>query len=359
MSTPELPTAAAQPVASPPERLFMNPRAPLRIDIAAWVLMGLALAYVLEMHLLPALLGGLLAFELVHGLAPRITGRRLSGSRARMVVVALLATAVVGLLGLAVLGLIAYARSGGGNVSGLFHKMAEIIEAYRTAAPAWVLEYLPENAEEIRRSTVAWLRAHASDLQIIGTEAGRTVAHILIGMIIGAMVALQEAAPSGALRPLAESLRTRVGLLASSFRRVVFAQVRIAALNTFFTWLYLGVALPLFGIELPFLKTLIVVTFVCGLLPVLGNLISNTVIVVVSLNHSLGVAVASLSYLVLIHKLEYFLNARIIGSQIRTKAWEILLAMLAMEVAFGIPGVIAAPIFYAYLKDELTHRELI
>ncbi len=33
-----------------------------------------------------------------------------------------------------------------------------------------------------------------------------------------------------------------------------------------------------------------------------------------------------------------------------------LLAMLVMEAAFGIPGVIAAPIFYAYLKSELAAR---
>ena len=60
-----------------------------------------------------------------------------------------------------------------------------------------------------------------------------------------------------------------------------------------------------------------------------------------------------------IHKLEYFVNARIIGGQIHARAWELLLAMLVMDSAFGIPGVIAAPIYYAYVKDELSHRKLI
>jgi predicted PurR-regulated permease PerM len=62
---------------------------------------------------------------------------------------------------------------------------------------------------------------------------------------------------------------------------------------------------------------------------------------------------------VVIHKLEYFVNARIIGSRIRARAWELLTAMLVMEAAFGIPGLIAAPIYYAYVKDELTARRLI
>jgi predicted PurR-regulated permease PerM len=104
---------------------------------------------------------------------------------------------------------------------------------------------------------------------------------------------------------------------------------------------------------------MIVVTFIVGLLPVIGNLISNTVIVLVSFSVSPWVAVGSLIFLVVIHKLEYFLNARIIGTRIKAWAWELLLAMLVMEAWFGIPGVIAAPIYYAYVKDELEMRKLI
>ena len=47
----------------------------------------------------------------------------------------------------------------------------------------------------------------------------------------------------------------------------------------------------------------------------LGNLISNTVIVMVSLSVSLYVAIGSLVFLIAIHKLEYFINARIIGGR--------------------------------------------
>jgi len=98
---------------------------------------------------------------------------------------------------------------------------------------------------------------------------------------------------------------------------------------------------------------------VAGLIPVVGNLISNVVVVIVSLSVSPFVAVGSLLYLVAIHKLEYFLNAKMVGTQIEARAWELLLAMLAMEAAFGIPGLIAAPIYYAYLKDELSARRWI
>ncbi|MGH8560860.1 MAG: AI-2E family transporter, partial [Nevskiales bacterium] len=158
-------------------------------------------------------------------------------------------------------------------------------------------------------------------------------------------------------RPLTRALVERVTRLRTAFRNVVLAQVRIAAINATFTWLYLGVALPLLGVDLPLVKTMVAVTFVVGLLPVVGNLVSNTVIVIVSLSHSLLVAIASLAYLVVIHKLEYFLNARIIGGRIHAQAWELLLAMLMMEAAFGIPGLVAGPMYYAYLKDELKAKE--
>jgi predicted PurR-regulated permease PerM len=151
----------------------------------------------------------------------------------------------------------------------------------------------------------------------------------------------------------------RAARVGEAFRRIVFAQVRISALNTSLTAIYLVVILPLCGVHLPLIKTMIAVCFIAGLLPVVGNLISNSVIVIVSLSHSLYAALGALGFLVLIHKLEYFVNARIVGTQIRARAWELLIAMLTMEAAFGIAGVVAAPIYYAYLKDELKSRGLI
>ena len=48
-----------------------------------------------------------------------------------------------------------------------------------------------------------------------------------------------------------------------------------------------------------------------------------------------------------------------VGTQIEARAWELLRAMLLMEAAFGSTGLIAAPIYYAYLKNELSAQNLI
>ena len=334
----------------PPERSY---------DIAAWLLIGGALLLVLHLHLLPALLAGLLVYELVHLLAPRLKTVRIRQEQGKLAAVAILALGIVLLLTLAVVGILAFFHSEAGSLPTLLQKMADILESWRTVLPAWMVARLPEDVEALRKTAVAWLRAHAGVLPHAGAAAGRTLAHILIGLGIGALVALYDVQPSEALGPLAQALQERASRLGEAFRRVVFAQVRISAVNTILTALYLVVALPLVGMHLPLTKTMIAVTFVVGLLPVVGNLISNTIIVILSLSVSPSVAVASLVFLVVIHKLEYFLNAHLVGTQVHAHAWELLLAMVVMEAAFGIPGLIAAPIYYAYLKDELVSRKLV
>ena len=324
--------------------------------VGAWVLTGIALLLILVLHRLPSLLAGLLVYQLVHLLAPRLRISRLSDTRAKLIAIALLATLIVILLTVLSAGSLALMRSEGFSAAAMMQKMAEILEGSRHTMPAWIQDHLPSDAEAIKEHMIKWLREHAGELQTWGKNAGRAVAHVLIGMVIGAMISLREASDAADDGPLARALAERARRVSEAFRRVVFAQIRIAALNAFFTWLYLDVTLRLLGIKLPFATTMVGVTFLCGLLPVIGNLISNTIIFIISLSHSLHLAMASLMFLIVIHKLEYFLNARIVGGQIRAKAWELLLAMLSMEAAFGIAGVIAAPIYYAYLKDELVSQ---
>ena len=333
-----------------------------KYDIAAWILMGLMLFAMLVFHLLPALLSGLLVYELVHVITPKLNrhfSKVIPSDHTKFWVVGILAVIVVSLLALAGVAAMTFFRSESGSLTVLLAKMAQIIEDSRKILPDWFFEHLPADAMAFKERMTAWLRDHANSLQSVGTEAIRTTVHVLLGMIIGGLIAVREVVNMNYLKPFAQSLACRANLLSEAFRRFVFAQIRIATINAIFTGVYLAIVLPILGIHLPLIKTLIAITFLVGLIPVLGNLISNTIIVVVSLSHSVGVAIGSLIYLVVIHKLEYFLNARIVGGQIRAYAWEILIAMLLMEAMFGLIGVIAAPIYYAYIKLELRQRELV
>lgn len=332
---------------------------PSPYEVASWVLAGLALYAVLAFHLVEALLAGLLVYTVVHSAAPHLKAIGVQHRPGKIVILLLVFVLTILLISLGVFGLAHFLMGGSNSLPALMQKMADIIGTARVHFPEWARSYLPQDGKQIESQLAGWLRANAGLVQQWGENFGRVLLHILFGMIIGGFVALGEVASPVEPRPLARSLMERAALFSRAFRRVVFAQIRISAINTVLTAIYLAAILPAFGVHLPLLKTIIAVTFIAGLLPVIGNLISNTVIVIVSLSLSLYVAIASLAFLIIIHKLEYFLNAKIIGGHIHARIWEVLLAMLVMEAAFGIPGLIIAPIYYAYIKDELIERNLI
>ncbi|HXU44571.1 MAG TPA: AI-2E family transporter [Thermoanaerobaculia bacterium] len=354
--SPAKPKAAPAPTVPTAAKPLPRPSGP---EIAAWILAGVGLLLILKLHLLAALLGGLAVYELVHLIASKLRFLRSGRGTRKILAATLLAAVVVTVLILSVFGVVAFFRGGQGNLPALLGKMADVLDTSKDQLPPWLADQLPDNAEEIKNLSVAWLRTHAGDVKTFGADLGRTFLHVLVGMILGALVSLNETRGTPDRAPLAQALTERADRLGDAFRRIVFAQARISALNTALTALYLLVVLPLLGVHLPFTKTLLGITFVAGLLPVVGNLISNTVIVIVSLSYSLGAALGSMIFLLVIHKLEYFVNAKIIGTEIKASAWELLLAMLVMESAFGLSGVIAAPIYYAFLKTELTDRGLI
>lgn len=329
------------------------------IRLVSHVLSALALVLILYLHLLPALLAGLLVYELVHAMRP-LLGRRISGERARLLVVAVLGVLVVGLLTLLIVALIGFFRNEINNPAMLWEQqLMPLVEKARAQLPASLTNWLPDSVDELRVMALELTRKHALGLQNAGKETARVLVHIILGLVLGALVALNRTRPTHQVGPLAAALGERCHHLAAAFHSIVFAQIKISLINTAATGIFLLGVLPLMGIHVPLAKTLVVITFLVGLLPVIGNLISNTAVTIASLSVSIWVAAAALGFLIVIHKLEYFLNARIVGVQIRARAWELLVAMLAMEAAFGLAGLIAAPIYYAHLKRELEQHRLI
>jgi predicted PurR-regulated permease PerM len=328
------------------------------VRTASYILAGLALVGVLALHLLVPLLAGLLVHELVQSVAPSAQ-RFFRTKRAKVIVVALYSAAIIGAICGGVFALISFFRHDAQNLPRLLAKVSEILDHVRAGIPPFLAAYMPDDIAALQQSAIEWLRGHVAELQMIGTHTLVTLAETLIALVIGAALSLREVDPHATHGPLALALTARVERFATAFRRVALSQLSISFVNTCFLAAYLIVGLSLFDIRLPLTKTMIGITFVVGLLPIVGNLLSNSIVVIVSLGHSPAVAVASLVFLVVIHKLEYFLGARIVGSRIKSQIWELLLAMMAMEAMFGVPGLVAAPIFYAYLKSELIAARLI
>jgi predicted PurR-regulated permease PerM len=145
-----------------------------------------------------------------------------------------------------------------------------------------------------------------------------------------------------------EELAARLGSFFRSFELVMGAQLIISSINTILT------AIFVFTVHLPYAGVIVAVTFLCGLLPIIGNILSNTVTLAIAFTVSPQMALGALAFLVAIHKLEYFLNSKIIGERIKNPVWLTLVALILGERLLGIPGMILAPVVLHFIKVEAS-----
>jgi predicted PurR-regulated permease PerM len=138
-----------------------------------------------------------------------------------------------------------------------------------------------------------------------------------------------------------------------SFSRVAGAQIIISAINTVLTCVFL------LWNGYPYVMVITATTFLCGMLPILGNVLSNTLIVFVGFTISPRMALLALVFLIVIHKLEYFLNSKIIGERIKSPMWLTLIGIVLGEKLMGIPGMILAPVVLHYLKVEASQSRAV
>lgn len=323
---------------------------------AATGLFVLCILGALVIHTVPALLAGLLAFVLTRAL---LMGFHRWDANRKLLSHELLAGVIVGVGSLAVLSgvSILVARFlGGESLREFMLTLAETIGQAKQYLPEAVAGYIPDSLFAMRALAASALKEHANVVAGIGSHFLHGLVLTLIGWITGVLAAVSLAARDthDTARPVFLATWRRLWQqLANSFMNVAFAQAKIAGLNALMTGLFLMLILPLLGWHLPYAKTLILATFLCGLMPVVGNLVSNTFICILALSVAFPAAVVALVFLIVVHKLEYFLNARIQGHEIGAKAWELLIMLFAFELLFGPAGMVAAPVIYAFVKADL------
>jgi predicted PurR-regulated permease PerM len=258
---------------------------------------------------------------------------------------------VVGLLVITVFVLLTFwtIRLGSTNDLRIFLLRIEgSLDVLRQALPEWLAVSIPEDLTALKTQLFALLRSKAAELGSLGGTVIHIIIEGLFAILVGALAAIATWQPQRL-----QSDNLFIARLLLVLERVVIAQLRIAAFNTTMTALYLFVILPFFGFVLPFRGLLCMFTLVTGILPVVGNLLANTVLALISFAVSPWLAIASLIYLIAIHKTEYFINARTVGSRVSVASWEILAAMLTGEALFGIPGLVTAPLLYPFFKREI------
>ncbi len=186
--------------------------------------------------------------------------------------------------------------------------------------------------------------------------ATKEFAFLLFGIVIAAGIFLnpdfetegeRRAGGANLYSVYTAQIRKRFASFYDSFETVIGAQIIISGVNTVLTGIFL------FSFGLRHATVILILTFLCGLLPIVGNIISNTIIVCIAFTVSMKLAIFALIFLLVIHKLEYFLNSQIIGGRIRHPMWLILLALLIGEQLMGIPGMILAPVMLSFIKVEM------
>ncbi|HSP13432.1 MAG TPA: AI-2E family transporter [Thermoanaerobaculia bacterium] len=332
-------------------------------EIAAWAILAFLVGFVLIRHLVAAAIVALALYAILEGVRKRMA-KRLSGSTARPLAVLVVTFTTAGVVTGAIMLTVTMLRRGASNIPDMMNQMAEILGSVRLWLGGVGHQFIPEfmtDAENLKSTIADWLKTHAQTVRAGGLYIGVGLIHAIMGVLLAILVFFRHATHQDQIYrgPLAKHLVEKMDRFAEAFSQVATAQIKISVVNTTLTAIYLLVALPLFGIHVPFASTLVLVTFVCGLIPVVGNLISNTVITILSMGVSVATAFASLAFLVVIHKLEYLINSRIVGGETDSQAWEILAAIIIGEAAFGVGGVVLAPIIYAFIKRELRDRRLV
>ena len=343
---------------------------------ASYVLMAAALLLVMWEGLLPGLLCVCVGFlatrrlaasldsslqrrrtEAARPAAPVAAGGLATSSAARIVAATFVMVLPLLLLALAYSGARDFVLNASEQYRELLDYIARTVLELRLKLPADMAVYLPERAAEVQRIIAGYLRAKAGAMAITGRAWLGGLVFSYVGLIVGALAAV---APAPAQRrPLAEELFRRITVFGDAFGQIVAAQFWIATFNTFLTAVFLLFVLPMWDLRLPYTPALITLTFVAGLVPIVGNLLCNAVITLVGLSVSPTTALACLGFLVLIHKAEYIINAKVVGRRTHMAVWELLAVMFVAEAVYGPAGLVAAPLFYAYLKKELEAARLV
>lgn len=322
------------------------------------VLFAVVLLLLLWLNLLSALFAGLAGFVLYRRVRT-FTGPAQGSWKRRALRWLMVSVAVAVIIGAVLAATELLFKSGG--LERLMQLLADTLDQIRATAPAWIVERLPQSADAMQHALSDWLRGHAHDLQRWSGMALKILVHIIIGLAIGLMAATaRRGIPhDGPKRPLVVLARARMLQLATAFGDVFAAQLRISFINATLTGIYLLIILPMLGYRVPLGPTLVGFTFFASLVPIIGNLLSNAAVTVAALTVSVWVGIASLGFLVVIHKLEYFLNARIVGGRTNVPTYAMLASMLLLEAAFGVAGLVAAPIFCAWMTRELRDGQWI
>lgn len=331
-------------------------------------LINLGLALILSIiaiifHLIPALIAGLTTYTLVQGVENMLLTKVNLGKKSKLISTILISAVIICVLIFFCMSLFSWAQTVISDPNAVIKSVQDILQKTLMDLPPSVSKYIPSNVQDIQNSLLDFAKIHIATFQNIGKGTAHNIITVLLGMIIGVFVAYsinKDSKPNSINeKDFTKEFFATMQSFALAFKHVAVAQVLISVFNTTLTSILLLIVFPIFDIHVPFVKSLIIGTFLFGLIPILGNIIVNCMVVLAALSVSISAGCGALAFLVAIHKIEYFLNAKIVGGSVNATSYELLIVMVLFESIFGLAGLVIAPILYAFLKSSLKRLEII
>lgn len=198
-----------------------------------------------------------------------------------------------------------------------------------------VEEHLPDSEELVARVT-----HYASELARSAAELGHLVIAFVIGLILAVVYYFDQEKVRGfrdSVDPssLGGTLLRWFEHLSEAVSLTVQLQLIVAAANAVLT-------LPiLLVLGVPHVAPLMLLIFVSGLIPVVGNLVSGAVLSLVAFQTKGWVGVGLFVGLTFVlHKLEsYYLNPRLTSRHVKLPGFVLIVSLLAWEHLLGIAGL--------------------
>ncbi|MFI4818984.1 MAG: AI-2E family transporter [Enterobacterales bacterium] len=323
----------------------------------SYMLMILFITLMIPLNLFTCFISGFFVYQTILFLTPSFLEKYLGIYKARLIIITIIFLIIFFLISIGIIDIVNCLKNEILKNNNFNYEKDNIFVIIKNMIPDYFLSFLPESTEKIKYKIFSLINSNSNIFKKILNSFFHGFIMIFIGLILGSSISLNKPLKTNSY--FVKQLYKRIINLYDSFNNVICAQIKISFFNTILTTLIMIILLIFFKLRLPFLKELILSTFIFSLFPIVGNIISNTMITISAFYISFIVGIFMFIYLILIHKLEYFLNAEIIGKSINSKSWELLLAMIILKSIFGLEGLIAAPIYYSYIKKELKYNKII
>ncbi len=285
----------------------------------------------------------LVAFQSAFGLATHtlMTRAKLTRKKSVMVILAGVVAALVAAIALGAPRLIHSIRSARHTLP---HQLAELEE---NPLIVRAREHLPDTTKLMERAK----EYSESAIHVVGM-LGHIAMSALIALILSVIYTLEEE-ELNELREkidpgsLMGTVMRWLGYVAEAIRITIQLQLVVAGVNTVLT---LPVLL-LLGIH--HVPSLMVLIFVSGLIPVVGNIVSGVVLSLLAYQAKgvLGVGVfVALTFV--LHKIEaYYLNPRLTSKHVHLPGFAIVVSLIAWEHLLGFAGLfVSFPFLYVASK---------